>query len=220
MGRKGYYLVFEGPDGSGKTTQSQNTLKYLEELGMKKDEDFIYLREPGGTKIGEKVRQILLDPENEDLADRTESLLYNASRSQTTKQIVMPAVDAGKLVVADKSYISTIAYQAVALGMPIDQIEQVIMFAIYNFTPDSVYLFDIPVEVGLSRCGQGGKDRIEQRDTSYHERVRNGYLLYARANKDIFRIFDSTPSVEEVWEQVKHDLDNRVLEEWFERSGR
>ncbi|MBD3259163.1 dTMP kinase [Candidatus Woesearchaeota archaeon] len=219
MGRKGYYLVFEGPDGSGKTTQSKNTLEYLKELGLKEKEDFIYLREPGGTKIGEQVRMALLDPENADMDVRTESLLYNASRSQSTKQIVMPAVDAGKLVVADRSYISTIAYQAVGLGMPIDQVEQTIMFAIYNFTPDSVYLFDLLPEVGLQRTGKD-KDRIEQRDTVYHHRVRNGYLLYARANKDMFRIFDSTPSIEEVWEQVKLDLDNRILEEWFERSGR
>lgn len=220
MGRKGYYLVSEGPDGSGKSTQTRNILNHLHELGFGLEKDFICVREPGGTNIGEMVRSMLLDPANIDMADRTESLLYNASRSQTTKQIVMPAVDAGKLVIADRSYISTIAYQAVGLGMPIDQVEQVIMFAIYNFTPDSVYLFDVLPEVGLGRTGSS-KDRIEQRDLSYHHRVRNGYLLYSQVHKDMFNVFDTTQSEEEeVWEQVKLDFDERVLKEWFKRSGR
>jgi dTMP kinase len=219
MARKGYYLVFEGPDGSGKTTQSFNLLRYLEELGLKKGDDFVTFREPGGTNVGEGIRSMLLDPAHIDMADRTEIGLYNASRSQTVKQIVMPAINDGKLVVADRSYISSIAYQAVGLGLPIDQIEQVILFAIYNFTPDSVYLFDVLPEVGIGRTGLS-KDRIEQRDLNYHHRVRNGYLLYAQVHKDMFAVFDTTQSVEDVWEQVKQDFDNRVLKEWFKRSGR
>jgi dTMP kinase len=219
MARKGYYLVLEGIDGCGKTTQSHKILQYLDIMGLKEKEDFIYLREPGGTNIGEQVRSILLDPANEDMGEITESLLYNASRSQTTKQIVMPAINEGKLIVADRSYISTIAYQAVALGMPVDQVEQVIMFAIYNFTPDSAYLFDLLPEIGAQRRVVAA-DRIEQRDFEYHHRVRNGYLLYARANPDMFTVIDATPSADEVWQQVKLDLDNRILKEWFKRSGR
>lgn len=211
--------MFEGPDGSGKSTQYARTLQFLNEFGFKKGKDIVEVREPGGTRIGEQVRRILLDPDNADLTPRAELLLFNASRAQLVKTVIEPAVNEGKIVVSDRSYIASIAYQIIGGGEPIDEGEKVILFAIHNFMPDHVYLLDVMPEIGLLRRGVG-KDRIEQKSLEYHHSLRNGYLLYARANTDLIKVIDGTPPVEDVWLQVKSDFENRVLKEWLNRSGR
>jgi len=185
---KGKFITFEGPEGCGKSTQSKLLCQHLKRKGFK----VIYLREPGGTRISEKIRKVLLDPGNH-ITPICEMLLYMSARSQVVQQVIKPALSSGRVVVCDRFLDSTLAYQGFGLGMSIKLIRSLGNFATQGIRPDLTVFLDLPVKKGL-RHRQENLDRIEKRPLAYHFRVRKGYLRLAalepkrikvvRVNKD------------------------------------
>jgi len=171
---KGNFITFEGSEGCGKSTQSKLLCDYLKKKGY----SVIYLREPGGTKISERIREILLDPENHMTA-QCEMLLYMAARSQIVEGIIKPALKKGKIVICDRFLDSTLAYQGYGLGMEIDFIRRVGNFVCSGIKPGLTILLDLPVKDGLKHRHLK-EDRIEKRPLPYHFKVRNGYLKLAK----------------------------------------
>jgi dTMP kinase len=172
---KGKFITFEGSEGCGKSTQSRMLYEYLKAKGKR----VIYLREPGATKISEKIRDILLDAKNEGIVPETEMLLYMAARAQIVGEVILPALKSGKVVICDRFLDSTLAYQGYGLGMSIDLIKTVGKFTTRGITPDLTLFLDLPVEHGLKHR-QANLDRIEKRSVAYHLRVRDGYLKLAK----------------------------------------
>ncbi len=171
---KGKFITFEGSEGCGKSTQSEMLFRYLKAKGLK----VIYLREPGGVKLSEKIRDILLDPKNK-ISPEAETLLYMAARAQVVEEIIKPALKLGKTVVCDRFLDSTIAYQGFGLGIDIKLIKLTGNFATQGIKPDLTIFLDLPVKSGLKHR-HNCKDRIEQRSINYHEKVRIGYLTLAK----------------------------------------
>ncbi len=171
---KGKFITFEGSEGCGKSTQSQLLCEYLKAKRF----DVIHLREPGGTAISEKIRGILLNPENDSITPVTEMLLYMAARAQIVSEVILPALKKGKIVICDRFLDSTIAYQGFGLGMEIKVIEFIGKFATSAICADLTIFLDLAVKKGLKHR-QFTKDRIEKRPFSYHLRVRKGYLKLA-----------------------------------------
>ena len=172
---KGAFITFEGSEGSGKSTQSRLLCDYLREAGLR----VVFLREPGGTDIAEKIRGLLLDCRNKCMSSRCETLLYMAARSQVVMELIRPALKTGKVVVCDRFLDSTLAYQGYGLGIDLATIRKIGFFATEGVAPDLTFFMDLPVRDGL-RHRRGAKDRIERRPLLYHARVRNGYLDMAR----------------------------------------
>lgn len=172
---KGKFITFEGSEGCGKSTQSRFLYEYLKKKGKR----VVYLREPGGTRISEKIRKVLLDPQNH-IAPVCEMLLYMASRAQAVAEVIRPALSRGKIVVCDRFLDSTLAYQGYGLGVDIDLIKQMGKFVAGGIKPDLTIFLDLPIKKGL-RHRELKKDRIELRSLDYHLRVRGGYLKLAAA---------------------------------------
>ncbi|MGA2775686.1 MAG: dTMP kinase [Candidatus Omnitrophota bacterium] len=171
---KGKFITFEGSEGSGKSTQSKLLYEYLKKKGF----NAVVLREPGGVKISEKIRKILLDVKNESISEICEMLLYMAARSQVVEKLINPELEKGKIVICDRFLDSTIAYQGFGLGLDIKSIKFIGGIATSGIKPDLTILLDLPVKKGLQHR-RNSLDRIEKRALSYHKRVRNGYLKLA-----------------------------------------
>ncbi len=171
---KGKFITFEGSEGCGKSTQSRMLSEYLKRKGYRVK----YLREPGGTKISEKIRKILLDSKNDSMSAVCETLLYMAARAQIVAEIIKPTIRQGKIVICDRFLDSTLAYQGFGLGVEIKLIKTIGNFASAGIKPDLTIFLDLPVKVGL-KYRHARKDRIEQRAFRYHLKVRRGYLKLA-----------------------------------------
>jgi dTMP kinase len=171
---KGKFITFEGSEGCGKSTQSRLLYRYLKRKGY----PVLYLREPGGVKISEKIRKILLDTRNSGMSAECEMLLYMASRAQVVQDIIKPSLKKGRIVICDRFLDSTLAYQGYGLGIDIGLIEKIGRFATCGVMPDLTLLLDLPVEKGLTHR-KFKEDRIELRSLKYHRRVRGGYLKIA-----------------------------------------
>jgi len=171
---RGKFITFEGSEGCGKSTQSKLLYQYLKKKGY----PVIYLREPGGTRISEKIRRVLLDPKNH-ITPLCETLLYMAARAEVVNEVIKPALLKGKIVICDRFLDSTIAYQGYGLGIDIKAIRFIGKIATAGIRPDLTIFLDLPVRKGL-KYRTSGKDRIERRSLAYHERVRKGYLTLAR----------------------------------------
>ena len=183
----GRFVVFDGPDGSGKSTQFRRFADAARGAGL----EVVEVREPGGTPIGEKIRTILLDPANAEMTVRTEMLLYMASRAQLFTQRIEPALRAGALVLADRFVSSTLAYQGAAGGMDEDDIVAVGRVATGNHVPDLTVVFDVSTDVALSRLSPL-LDRMEGKGREFHMKVRAGYLAQARRWPDRYAVVDSS----------------------------
>ena len=170
----GYFVVFDGPDGSGKSTQFRRFADIARATGL----EVVEVREPGGTAIGEKIRAILLDPANAEMTTRSEMLLYMASRAQLYEQRIAPAIAAGALVLADRFVSSTLAYQGTAGGIDEEEILAVGKVATGNHWPDLTVVFDVDTDVAMKRLSPL-LDRMEQKGMDFHARVRSGYLAQA-----------------------------------------
>ncbi|MFA5144597.1 MAG: dTMP kinase [Candidatus Omnitrophota bacterium] len=170
---KGKLITFEGSEGCGKSTQSRLLYEYLKNKGL----PVVYLREPGGTELGEKIRSILLEPKN-NISPVCETLLYMAARAQIVDEIIKPELSKGRIVICDRFLDSTIAYQGYGLGVDIGFIKNVGKSAAYGIKPDATIFLDLPIKDGLKHR-ESTKDRIEKRSLQYHFRVRNGYLKLA-----------------------------------------
>lgn len=193
-------IVFEGIDGCGKTTQ----ISFLKEFLEKKSppDSWMVVREPGGTSLGEEIRSLLLKKDT-DCCSEAEFLLYLASRMQLVSSVIKPALIAGKIVILDRFYYSTIAYQLAGLQlnfMPLDNLK-ILVKTSAGIEPDVVIYLDIPLDVASNRRGARGKDRIEQRNKDYYNRVLTSYLQQAKINSN-FRIIDGTQSQKSVSLQV------------------
>jgi len=198
---RGKFITFEGPEGSGKTTQVLLLAKHLKKKGL----SAVVTREPGGTEISEKIRTILLDASNLNLSDRTELLLMVASRAQNTAEIIVPALEEGKIVLCDRYSDSTLAYQSYGRGFDLDTTREMCLFATDGLQPDLTFLIDIEPELGLERARVAGDtgeknshDRMESQGLKFHRKVREGFLDLAGREPDRFRVLDGKESIEEV----------------------
>jgi dTMP kinase len=198
----GKFITFEGSEGSGKSTQAALVLEYLKSKKM----PAVLLREPGGVKISESIRRLLLDVNNSGMGDECEILLYMAARAQMVKEILEPHLKSGKVVLCDRFLDSTIAYQGYGNGIDFKTIEQLGFFATKGLTPDLTILFDILPEKGLNRAGLK-KDRIESRSLEYHHRVRNGYLDLSKQYPARIKVIEVDAAKEEIFKRVKPYID-------------
>ena len=201
----GRFIVFDGPDGSGKSTQFQAVAKVAQAAGI----ETVEVREPGGTPIGEKIRAVLLDPANSEMVTRCEMLLYMASRAQLMEERILPALTRGAFVLADRFISSTLAYQGSAGGLARQDILSVGDIAIGGRWPDLVVVFDVDWKTAQSRMARA-LDRMEQKDAEYHHRVREGYLEQARSQPDKYLVVDSTAQPEAVFAALTAGITHRL----------
>ncbi len=199
---KGKFISFEGSEGSGKSTQAGLLFEYLKNKKI----PVLLLREPGGVKISEAIRGLLLDVKNTDMTKESETLLYMASRAQMVEEVLKPALKAGKVVLCDRYLDSTIAYQGFGNGVDVAAIKRIGEFATQGFGPGLTLLFDIQTEKGLARTN-AVKDRIELRSLQYHRRVRRGYLQLAKQEPKRFRVIKVNKAKEEIFEVVRKYAD-------------
>jgi dTMP kinase len=193
------FITFEGPDGSGKTTQARMLVEYLQARGY----PVIYTREPGGTEISEQIREVILSTRNLAMQNETEVLLFSAARAQIVAELIRPALAAGKIVVCDRYADSTLAYQGYGLGLDLEALRAITKFATRGLVPDLTFYIDVPVQVGLERRHQGETNRLDQKDVEYHARVRHGYLELAKAEPARFVVIDGKESIEEVQDKIR-----------------
>lgn len=203
MSSRGLFITVEGIDGCGKSTQARLIAAALEAAGH----DVLRLREPGGVKISEQIREILLDPANAEMGDVCELLLYEAARAQLVHQVIRPALAAGKTVVCDRFYDSTTAYQAFADGLDRNMVSQANELAVDGCRPDLTLVFDLPVEDALRRrSGREAEDRLELKGLEFQERVAAGFRAVAADEPDRVKLIDAGESIAEVFSGVAAKL--------------
>ncbi len=206
--KKGIFISFEGIEGTGKTTQA----RLLSERLVEKGYEVILTQEPGGTVIGNRIREILLLPEHKEMSYMTELLLYNAARAQHLSEKIAPAINEGKVVITDRFTDSTVAYQGYGRGIDISLVMSIDSIATGGIKPHLTILFDLDVEVGLKRNrGINKVDRLELEDIEFHKKVREGYLHISEKDRERIRIVDASMPVEKisekVWEIVRWHLE-------------
>ncbi|WP_278591925.1 dTMP kinase [Olsenella uli] len=191
---RGRLVTLEGIDGCGKSTQAALLADHLEASGH----EVVCLREPGGTAVSEKIRQLLLDPVNDEMADECELLLYEASRAQLVRQVIEPALERGAVVVCDRYFDSTYAYQHGGRGLDRTLVERCNELGSCGRRPDVTLVFDLDPTVAFARATQGGRDRLEGAGLRFQERVRASYLDLAAKEPARVRVIDATGSADEV----------------------
>ena len=193
-------IAFEGGEGTGKSTQAALMAERL---------DAVFTREPGGTAIGSRIRGLVLDPANQELADRAEALLMAADRAQHVAEVIRPALDAGRIVVTDRFAGSSLAYQSYGRGLPLDEVEQLSRWATDGVWPDMVVLLDVPEEVSEARLGVE-RDRMEEVGDGFHQRVVAGFRALAASDPDRWVVVDGTGTFDEVADRVWAAIAPRV----------
>jgi dTMP kinase len=202
--KRGLFVTVEGTDGCGKTTQITNIVDYLSSLGCR----VILTREPGGTRISENIRSIILDPAFTEMHSITELMLYSAARAQLVEQVIKPAIANCETVICDRYVDSFYAYQGYGRGLDMEMLKQITSLAINNTMPDITFFFDLDPEIGLRRrMNAANGDRIENEQIEFHRRVYYGYRQLAKENPDRIKTIDASRSVDEVWEDVRRQLD-------------
>jgi len=201
----GIFITLEGPDGSGKSTIVKLLSKYLEEKKI----DFIFTREPGGTPIGEDIRDIILNNKNIHMSPRTEALLYAASRSQHISEKIKPALEEGKAVICERFVLSSLAYQGVARGLGIEDVKSINDFAIEGVNPDLTLFFDVDPIYALNRkTNKKEGDRLEKEGLNFHKEVYDGYKELISMYPENIKVIDASKSVKETFEQVRKEIEN------------
>jgi dTMP kinase len=206
----GLFLTLDGPDGGGKTTQAARLADWLRARGF----EVVACREPGGTALGEHLRQILLDRATVNLALRAEMLLYMASRAQLVEEVIRPALAAGRVVVCDRFLLANLVYQGDAGGLPVAEIGQVGRAATGGLLPDLTLLLDVDPRVARARLGPA-RDRIEDRPDDYHARVRDGFLRTARAGRcpdypAPIVVIDAAADPDTVFERIRSEVERAL----------
>lgn len=199
---QGIFITFEGIEGSGKSTQVKLLVKYLKARGIA----HLTTREPGGTPIAEAIRKILLDPLCAEMLPETELLLYNASRAQHTGELILPALKEGKIVISDRYFDSTYAYQGAARDLDYEVIDRLTAFATFNTSPHLTILLDLPAEAGLARIGNRELDRLEQEDISFHKKVREQFLFIAKKHSSRYMVIDAQKSSDQIHLEIVHRI--------------
>ncbi|GFN35716.1 dTMP kinase [Tepidimicrobium xylanilyticum] len=208
---KGIFISLEGPDGSGKSTTIKLIADYLKERNL----DFICTREPGGTQIGERIRDIILDSSNKNMAFETEALLYAASRGQHVHEKILPALKKGQIVLCERFILSSLAYQGIGRGLGIEEVRIINDFAIKGIRPDLTLFFHVDPATTLERKTlKKGGDRLEQEGTDFHRKVYQGYMELIKMYPKSVQIIDATKSIEEVFAQSIY-----YIEKIFERRN-
>ena len=199
------FITLEGIEGCGKTTQIRRLVRRLRKRGI----PLIATLEPGGTRIGKKIRRILLDAQNKDLSPLTELILYAADRAQHVEEVIKPALDQGRWVICDRFFDATVVYQGMARGLDMRLISTLNERATQGIRPDVTFLLDCPVEIGLKRAtgrdeapSHQGQDRFEREARAFHKEVRRGYLDLARKEKRRFVVIDAALTEDEVEEKI------------------
>jgi dTMP kinase len=204
----GFFITFEGIDFCGKTTQAKKLANYLRKKGY----DVLFIREPGGERISEKIRRILLSDKNREMTSATELLLYLASRVQLTQRVIIPSLKEKKIVICDRYSDSTLAYQGYGRGLNKSIIKNLNQLASSGLSPNLTILLDVPVEISLERKAKEkknkGGDRLEKEKFEFHQRIRDGYLKIAQKNKRRIKIIDGRKDQEKTWQKVKSVVDS------------
>lgn len=202
---KGKFITFEGPEGAGKTSVLELLMKDLQQLGV----DAVFTREPGGIKIAEKIREVILNKEHIEMDSRTEALLYAAARRQHLVEKVIPSINCGKVVFCDRFIDSSLAYQGHARGLGIDEVLSINEFAIDGLMPDLTFYFQIDPEKGLQRIANSSEreqNRLDLEDISFHNKVQEGYQAVIDRFKDRIIVIDADQSIDAVLNEVKSAL--------------
>lgn len=199
------FITLEGPEGSGKTSHIPHLVEFLREKGH----TVFPTREPGGTSISEQIRDVLHDMKNAEMHPRTETLLYQAARAQIVEQVIKPRLADGEIVISDRYYDSTIAYQGYGHQQNLDDVRALVKYATGGLTPDLTILLDLDVEVGLGRKKKDGEwNRLDAYTVEFHRRVRAGYLEMVAAEPKRWVVVDSA----QAWEFVQAELRKVILE--------
>ncbi|MDX1416726.1 MAG: dTMP kinase [Candidatus Promineifilaceae bacterium] len=202
------FITFEGPEGSGKSSQIGRLQTFIEARGFQ----VVATREPGGTAIGDQIRDCLHDVNNKEMISVTEFLLYSASRAQLIREIIQPALNQGKIVLCDRFADSSIAYQGFGRGLDLNRLRQITEFATSGLKPDLTFLLDIDVERGLSRrvIGNDEMNRLDLEAVAFHKRVREGYHQLAQAEPERWCIIDADRSVELIQAELQSVFLSRI----------
>lgn len=204
--KRGLFLSFEGGEGSGKSLQARGLAQTLNERGR----EVVLTREPGGTTAGERIRDILLHAREIPLSPEAQVLLFSSARAQLVREVIRPALDAGKIVIADRFFDSTVVYQGHGHGISLEAIREVTALAVGTLVPDRTFLLDVPVEVGLARSGWRAEarwDRFEADATDFHLRVRDAYLRLAAAEPRRFVVIRADRDEAEVAGDIRREVD-------------
>jgi dTMP kinase len=208
---RGFLISFEGSEGSGKSTQISRIADRFEDAGY----DVVVTREPGGTPIGEEIRHILMHGADGDkMMPETELLLFAASRAQLVREVTLPAVEAGKIVLCDRFMDSTTVYQGVARNIQSEPVHMINTFAVGHMVPDVTVVIDLDAEIGLERVRHRANDlpdRMEQENIQFYQKVRNGYLMLAKAMPERFIVVDGELPREELETTIWKELRQRVI---------
>ncbi len=200
----GLFISFEGIDYCGKSTQ----VRLLSSTLLRKGYGVVVVREPGGTEISEKIRDILLDTANKRLSAEAELLLYEASRAQLTRELIIPGKQAGKVVLSDRYFDSSTAYQGYGRGLDIESIKKMNLVASAGIKPDVTFLFDLPAETAQARFSSVPlfKDRLEEEKIDFHRRVRNGFLEIAKSEAERFKIISAEDDIDSISERIYSEI--------------
>ena len=202
---QGTLITFEGIDFSGKSVQANLLLGALKDRKL----PVLFLREPGGTEISEKIRTVLLDNTNHKMSAITEVLLYSAARAQMVRENIIPNLEKSSIVICDRYFDSTTAYQGFGRKIDLDFIKKLNSFATEELVPGLTFLIDLDPEIALRRT-KTDLDRLEKEDSGFHRRVRNGYLEIARSNPDRFVIVDGTQSIEAIQDEIFMEVKSKL----------
>jgi dTMP kinase len=207
------FITFEGPEGSGKTTQMELLSGYLDEKGY----SVLATREPGGTSIGDQIRTILLDPRNTEMLPASEALLFSAARAQIVHQVIRPYLARGGIVLCDRYADSTLTYQGYGHGLDLETLHIITALATEELKPDLTVYLDIDVEEGLRRkltahkAGQAEWNRLDQQEAAFHHRVREGYLQMAAREPDRWLVVDATQPLEAIQALIRAKVEAKLL---------
>ena len=201
----GVFITFEGGDGSGKSTQVAKLAETLRQRGLA----VVATREPGGTPIAEKIRKVLLDPENHEMGNRTEALLFAAGRAEHVNHLIRPAIARGEIVISDRFMDSSVVYQGMGRGLGVSDVMGLNMWATDNLKPDLTIVLDVESNLGLDRIDT--KDRIEQASIEMHQKVRQGFLQLASTDPDRYLVINAALGIDEIAAQVLERVDALLL---------
>ncbi len=200
-----FFITLEGPDGSGKSTQA----RLLAEEAGARGYDVLLTREPGGSPIGDQIRQILFNLDNTSMHPKTEFLLFSASRTQHVNEVIKPHLKKGGIVISDRYFHSSLAYQGYGHELDLDMLKQITSFATSGLIPDLILLLDLPVEEGLNRRKSEGKwNRLDDYQLEFHQRVRKGYLTMAEEDPNRWIIINASQSID----RIQKDIQNAVFD--------
>lgn len=209
-GVTGFFLTFEGPEGGGKSTQAERLATTLKDRGY----TISWTREPGGTPVGEAIRQILLKRSRVPIGGWTEALLFTAARAQLVEDVIRPRIEAGEIVVSDRFSDSTLAYQGYGRGLELSSLERLQQEATRGLKPSLTFLLDLPVEQGLRRIAPRLLDRLDREPDAFHQRVRQAYLAMAAAEPERWLVLDARAEAGDLAEQIV-----KATIERLERAG-